>query len=245
MFFNKDIDLHFYTNLDYVHKFAPVKTGNDTKPTWFNRIRPRKVLDFTAMSKKTLKSCPGIQEYHKRAIQIPLWSDLALEIGPKGSDVYKWTYSDCTSGIRVHPPEIINNYRSAEDFQHLLFQVPWAGISTESIDFLVCQPLWHSFNFPTISITQGILNFKDQRTCNAQAFITRTNKTQSILIPHGTPLLELLPLTEKRVKVHNHFVDDLEFQKIMSINPYTKFTGGHYYNRAIAKKCPIKSDTSA
>jgi len=233
--FKKTIDLHFYTNLGYVHEFGSIQTNSFTKPKWFTKILPQNYLG-TSIPEKTLKRCPGVQDYYKKIIQMPLWSDLELEIGPKGSDFYKWTFSDKMSSCRVHNADSINNYRKSEEFQHLLLETPWVVKCNENISFLVCQPLWHTFDFPTISITQGILDFHTQSSCNAQAFITRTNKKQNILIPHGTPILELMPLTDKKIQVHNHILDELEYNKLKSYSPYTKFSGGYYYNKAFLKK---------
>tara|TARA_R110000803_G_C11913675_1_gene313540 strand:+ start:237 stop:950 length:714 start_codon:yes stop_codon:yes gene_type:complete len=235
MLFNKTIDIHFYTNMGYAHDFAGIKTDMDTKPKWFKNIKSSTCTDSN-IPKKTLKACPGIQEYHRKVIQMPLWSDMSLQIGPKGSDWYKWQFSDGQSFIRDHPSEVINHYRKEEDFQQLLIECPWTVKCDQDVDFLLCQPLWHSFQLPTVSVTQGVLNFKHQSILNVQTYITRTNETQDILVKHGTPIAELVPLTEKKVKVHTHLLDNVEYEKLRSSTPYTKFTGSYYHNRKLTNK---------
>mgnify|MGYP000100186744 FL=1 len=237
--FNKTIDLHFFTKYEYVYNYAKIRTGNETKPAWFKKL-PTKAQreDDANIPDAVLKACPGIQDHHKNVIQMPLWSDLMLQIGPKGEDFYRWDFSDGVSEIREHPSKWINNYKKPNEFQHLMIRSPWLVKCNKDVNFLISQPNWHHFEFPTISVFKGVVSFYKQPFANTQLYVTRTSEYQKILLPHGTPLIDMTPLTDKKVKIHTHLIDSLKFETMNSDSPYCKFSGTHYYTRALLKKCP-------
>ena len=238
MLFNKTVDLHFYTALGYVHELAGIRTRVEAKPSWFKK-QPLK--DYRGpenrLPGKVLKACPGIQDYYKKVIQLPLCSDLALQIGPKGDDLYRWEYSDGASKARAFSSDMIKNYKRPEDFQFLILESPWVVRSNANVDFLMCQPMWHMFEFPTISISQGVINFSRRNLCNVQMYVAKTVETQELLVPHGTPLVELIPLTDKKIKVHTHLINSLEYEKLTGHFSNPKFSGSYNYANALAKKC--------
>tara|TARA_R110000744_G_scaffold221810_1_gene340789 strand:- start:100 stop:822 length:723 start_codon:yes stop_codon:yes gene_type:complete len=238
--FSKTIDLHFYTKHKFVYDFAKPKTGQSTAPEWFRKLPTgSRGLEDGVTSRSNLRSCPAFSDYHKKAIQLPLWSDLILQLAPKGDDSYSWEFSDGLSSIRTHPNTLLGNYRPDTEFKHLLIQGPWFVECDKPVDFIMCQPSWQNFEFPTMCTSQGVLNFYKQPTLNTQMYIKRTDETQDIFMKHGTPLLDLIPLTEKKIKVHVHF-DKEKHEELASYTPQVKFTGGYNYTRAALKKCPHK-----
>lgn len=236
MFFNKTIDVHLYTKHKFIHEFAKPKTGLSTAPKWFQKLRTKKV---NFIPESNLKACPAFPDYYKRVIQLPLWSDLALQVGPKGDASYQWQFSDGLSVIRTHPSTLLGNYRLDTEVQHFLIEGPWVVECNNPVSFMVCQPSWQNFEFPTLSTCQGVINLHKQFTLSSQIYITRTDETQNIFMEHGTPLLDLVPLTEKKIKVHTHF-DVKKHAELISYTPRVKFTGGYNYKQAALKKCPYR-----
>lgn len=231
MFFNKTIDLHFYTPVSGVETYASIAKAQ--KPKWLKNIPVCPVLQEGNLPSPSIKACPAVQDYYKAAIEIPLWSDLCLRFGPVGSDLYEWVFPDSTymaeyQKITAHENNGVDNYRKNTDFQHLLITVPWLAKCNQKINFLMTEPMWQAFEYPTLNISQGITNFYYQHVCNVQLFATRTQTMQEIMLPHGMPLAHLIPLTDKKIKIHTHVISKEEYNKIHGLALRTKFTTSYY-----------------
>jgi hypothetical protein len=58
----------------------------------------------------------------------------------------------------------------------------------------------------------GLINFKDTAHPNVNAFVPKKNATYSLNA--GTPMVYLIPLTERKVEFKNHLVSDEEYAKM-------------------------------
>ena len=62
-------------------------------------------------------------------------------------------------------------------------------------------------------------------------------------INFGTPIVHLLPLTDKNVKIHNHLISDEEFRIMTEKNNSIKFSKNYKTIKKIIdqnNKCPFK-----
>ena len=90
---------------------------------------------------------------------------------------------------------------------------PWLIKEKTGIQFYVTNPFWNNPDLmDKLFITTGILDFKYQCATHVNSFIKKQNA--NILIQAGTPLVHMIPITEKKVKVKCHTVTAQEHKEI-------------------------------
>lgn len=215
-FFKKEkIVLECFTCIPAVYDNAKIKNSSNYFPEWWKNTP--KIFE----NKNTIKSCRGFIDYFKDGIVIPSWFEV---------DIHVYTKNDLEQ--RSFKVQYSNNYVDLSDshdsIQFLNFakntgrnikiRSPWAFKTRSDINFLWTQPTWHmreSFN--KISVLPAVVNFKYQHHTHINFFLELGDNEYTVNIPPITPLVMIHPMTEKRVEIKNHLVDEKEFNRIFSI----------------------------
>jgi hypothetical protein len=107
------------------------------------------------------------------------------------------------------------------------------------------QNTW-AFNKPDeIILPPGINGYKFQTGTNINMFARSAEVGQSkkILIESGKPMVNIVPMSERKLKIKTHLVDEFEFNKIDSKNIAVKFNNLYNSRKKIVqsqeKKCPF------
>lgn len=233
-FFHRTPRIHVdcFTADNTAYKFAPIVTANKAKPEWFEKITPPQPsntkskfysIDENGMigfnkdpSLRTLRSCPGFLELYKRGFIIESWCDMAFNVE---EDNISYHYSNGKAIIMHKPGQIDPGFK-----EHYLLKLnsPWHITSKESLPCAVVGAEWslEDYNF---KVLPGMVDYQYHTSTNA--FITiRKNVKDQFFVPIGQPLLHFIPLTDKKVIIHNHIVTEEELQtKIYNV---TGTTGG-------------------
>lgn len=247
-FKKKPVVLKCYTDRADVYNYFPVVKASKTIPEWFKNLpRPK----YTGLKKteniRNLKECIGFTNYFAKGFMLPLWSDLALEIGEKGTDRYRYQYSDQRSEIIVHPGHTTGNTFSDLEYQEIKLSSPWLFQCTESIEFMCLQPEWFLDKIFPVHIVAGVMDFTTNVATNINAYIKRTEEEQNIFLQAGTPIYHFIPLTEKKVQLEVHLVTTEKFQNLNLSNSPVTFRRHHAKKHKILKekKCPFKFDAES
>jgi hypothetical protein len=212
------INLDCFINNPITFKYFPISNAVNFIPKWWKNIPKNYVVKneyVDYVPGKNMKGCPGLTEFYKQGIIVPLWSDLIIKTNNKD---YFFQFADQSSEIISHDPLQHNN--SFNNFFHLKLYNPWRFKTKEHINFFITSPCWNTFtdynltnNCHTIS---GVLEFKFQHSCNVNIFLTKNENRFELNA--GFPLVYLFPKTEKQIKINNHLIDDLEYKKLFDYN---------------------------
>lgn len=217
------INLDLFTTSVMVYNMAKIEPAIKFVPQWWKDL-PSSVGDHPHVRNGTLKKCSGFIELYKAGFIIPMWCDLAVDIGPIGSNFYRYQYSDRKSMAEEHPEIQRKNFCNKENYQHLKLTSPWYVTSKQSIDCVFMDVVWNDVNLLPYRVLTGILNFKYANQLNVNMMFIKKENEQNILIPYKTPIVHLIPMTDKKIKLNYHLVDEKELdKKITSSNVKVKF----------------------
>lgn len=177
----------------------------------------------------TMKRCPGIVDLYRKGFIMPLWSDLALKTQSNPTDL-KYQFADQESKIEFHDPRQRGNYMPSDQYVNFKIVSPWLAETKEDISWLLSPCIWN-YNPFDLHIVKGIINFKYVQFTQIQCFLPFIDR--SFIIEQGTPMLQILPLSEKNVEIKTHLLSESELKKRKKSN-LISFTNS--YNKAKASK---------
>ncbi len=237
MFFfkNKPIELVCVSNSLSVLEYAPVKKAIKFIPQWWKNL-PRSLKTPNSIHEwPTMKNCAGFVDHYSYGAVIPLWCDLALRIGPKGTTSYQYQFSDKTSSLSHHASCQHGNHYNPHEYQHLKIDSPWVFGCKEDIKFLFTEPTWSFINFKNVRVLPGSLSFKYQSSTNINLMIHKNDTEQDILLPFLEPMAHIIPLSDRPLKLILSN-DTKLYDSIASKNYITTFTNRYRINLVVQKE---------
>lgn len=235
-----------YTCRKDVYDYAKIQSATRFYPGWWKKLKNKYgIVDpenemFELREAGTMRGCVGFTDLFRKALCIPLWSDIRITIGPVGSDFFKWKYADNVSAAGPHPREQRGDFMPDSHYQHLKLHSPWQLKCDEDVSFLFVDPIWTSNPDDGVIIPPGVLEFKYQHATNINMLIARDPDLPRVLeLKYGAPLAFLVPMTERRVVLRHHFVSREVFSTINK--PILTFINAYSISRKRAEQCPMKS----
>jgi len=169
----------------------------------------------------TIKTCPAFVGLYSTGFVIPMWCDLAIEMGPEGEERFKWQYSDEESKLDYHSFDQINDYLDPKKYSQLKLITPWKVKTKNDLNWIWMQPEWNHLKNYDYRVVPGLRNFKNLHGCYINMFVKRSVEVKDILIKYQTPLVHLVPLCENAdIKLKYHLVTEEEWEN-MSMYPTT------------------------
>lgn len=235
MFFNKikPITLDFYTFDPSAYEYAQPTIGK-TKPSWLSNLcpvishqKPGMPAGFVE-KRSTVMYCPAIRDMINDPISIPSWYE--TEILVENGNWLDTRGPQWGERIDLHT----NDQVGGEFYKDRIFLKlisPWKGVCKEDVNFLYLQNFYGSefFNTNDIIIPPGYTNFKFQNSTNIHLWLKNRPDTYSVQLPIRTPLLSLVPITERKVVIKNHLIDYNTWYAMGSSHP--KVSVGAYYKK--------------
>ena len=238
LFKKKPVVLYCVTARPELLEYAPVCRVSKTLPKWWKDLSPVVREPGQIHEVSTMKHCVGFTNLYKTGAVIPMWADLALEIGPIGTTSYKYQYSDGQSEIHTHGPHQHNAHYLPTEYQHLKLLSPWVFSCDEKIDFLMMEPSWSFIKFKTLRLLPGQIDYYNQPGTHINLMAQRTTEAQQIMIPFLEPLCHVIPLTNRPLKII--LSDDKKLFDKIFIKGYTsKFVGKQKANSEARKAAKL------
>ena len=189
----------------------------------------------------TIRLCTGIKDLFSYGYILPCWSNLTYEITENGDIFHSDTIADLL-GDRSYQHHDRMQYGSGiyKDRVHIKMICPWYLSEKSGIKFTWNMCDWHRTDTADdIRILSGMLDFKYQHQLNVNAFI---RKGAIVSYNAGDPLVQMIPITDKKVTFKYHLVDDMEYQKMNRNTMIETSYDGHRKLKAhdvTEKKCPF------
>lgn len=240
-FLKKPIVLECFTSDEQVLETAPITSAAKQMPDWWKKLPNyyQKPNSFTPFA--TMKGCVGMIDYYTNSISIPLWSELHIKVEGKQ---YWWQFSDPSSFATVHPLDVEAN-DFVQNHGHIKLTPPWLLKTKEDINWVWSQPIYsfHEDNID-LKIIPGILNLKNQMAININTLIP-LNQTNIYKLNCGQVLAHLTPMSDRKVEVKRHLVDENEFKRLSGLRKPIAFL--NKYKKIIKQKqkfsdCPYHKE---
>lgn len=247
-FFNrKKIVVDCFTFRQDVNDYSPIQPANEFIPDWWKKLPIPKFEgnELTLGNKKNMKGCVGFKRHYSRGFIMPLWSDVRINIGEKGSEKIAWQFSDQLSNAELHSTYQSEGFYDSKEYAHLKIVAPWFMKSNRFVDFHWSDPTWNMGNLiGRMTLLPGIVDTYYQPASNINLLFKREESEYTITVSQGTPLMHMIPLSEHKVDVRTHVISQSEFdRKWMSSIPI-KFNNKYNVIRKImmkneSSKCPF------
>ena len=242
IFFKKSvIHLDSFTTNSGIHDLFPIQSSNNFIPDWWKNI-PKTYSEKDeygiVTQHATMKSCVGFLDLYKTGFIIPNWSDVIFRTYPDGS----WAYKQAAENLPQITSHNSNQYGDLQNLIHAKIESPWIITEKTGVSFLFTDPKWNKLkNINDFVVLDGVVNFKYQHSTHINIFIQQ--KDNQINLNAGDPLVHLIPLSDKKVKIKNHLVDETEYTNIKNKSSYcSKFSKKYMFNKNIKdskQKCPF------
>lgn len=219
--------IEFFSTIPGVAETFPIIEAKDYKPEWTkvaiqdlinkkNNIINNNTGRFTHLS-----YCPGIFDLFKTGYIVPMWYDVFIKT-EKNKPGFSWTVADkdfsTLSDIKfidTHNEEMTNFIPKRKGTINNIVKIntPWNVIVPENLKFL-CLPISYPDHFNYES-TSGVLDSSLSSELNIQ--MNWNVEEGEILIKAGTPLMHIIPLSEKafNIEVRTANKKDLQWINIL------------------------------
>lgn len=246
-FFKKrKIIVDAFSAMPSIIETSPILETKNFYPDWWKQLpkvvdikRPDYLIETPT---PTMKTCTGFIEYMKTGFIIPMWCDLKLASRSDGSWTYALPMPHAQNPYPVldHPEFQYGNHW--QDFINIKLISPWVLTEKTGVKFYWNCPTYHQKDYwSRITILPATVDFKYQSSTNIICFIPKKN--DEYIIPHGTPMVHVVPLTEDKVEIKMHEVTYDEFKRISDKTFFNRcFTGSYktFKNLKQTKsKCPF------
>lgn len=221
-FKEKPIEITAFAKSSYAfaHEHSPIIPIKENLPKWWKNTPPGQFNWENFSTSTSTKNCPGIIQTITSGFLMSLWSDLALEYNTME---YKWAFSDKISRVDNHKQEQSPGFY--EDHWHFKVVSPW--FFKTSVKLIYTSPFYHHKSPLPFITPYGITTpQKGYTSSNLFLFAPKTKQTTRVMITKGTPLMHIIPLTEKKIIFKSEVVSDEEFARISNtIGVSNRFVG--------------------
>lgn len=216
MFFwkkNEEVILEFFTHIPSVYEFFKIKPSTFHFPGWWKNLPIDKCPvgkirnDFTGTN---MKHCRGFIDLYKHILTLPMWAELEIKIEDNN---FKWI-SNSGMDITQHHPEQYQGLHSDYNFFHLKINTPWALYNKKSkVDIMLIDNNLHKPS-PLFTVVPGVLKGDQRHQINVNLFGQSTQQPRVVNYSFNEPLVHLVPITDKKVKLKYHLIDIKEYNNL-------------------------------
>ena len=187
-------------------KYFPDETK--TMPNFYDQIDDSTKIKYQS---GTIIKCIGLINLYKHGFIMPMWTDFLSE--PKTAAEHKNAVAmvGLPFQYQIHSRDQFGNI--FEKYIHVKLEGPWRLREKTGVQFLWNAPVWnlhkHTNNF---TVVPGSVSYDYQSQTNVNIFINKD--IDKFIIESGTPLVHMVPITDNKVELRHHLVDQTEFSKI-------------------------------
>lgn len=233
------VDAFISEKHSHAYDYAPIDYAENFMPDWWRKL-PKSEIDFSIMNRKneSMKTCAGFIDHMNRGLIIPLWSDLLIRID--SPELYNYQFADGISICESHAKQQRMGFQ--DNRTNIKIISPWLLKSDKNVSFTFLPTFWNNDTPPGYDVVLGTSNFYYQNSTHINLLI---DPDQKLNIPFGKPMLHLMPLTDKKIKLKRHLVSvdewSRENKRMFSLSfssAYFKLKK-HRDNMESQSKCPF------
>lgn len=239
-FKKKKVIVDCFTTTSGIYQYAPIESYKKYYPQYWKDLPSKnKIVNNNGLEleEETLKVCNAFLDLYQNAFTIPLWADLKLKVQNNTNFSWQWSHGGLTNDLDGLVNHLPHQYGDAfKNFTHIKIGSPWLIREKRGIKFHWSEPTWNMVNTfgNDIRVLPGIVKYNSSFTTHINLLIR--SDIGETMIPYKTPMTVVIPLSEDKIEIKNHLIDEKEFKKIADINYYNPTFTQSYRNRS---KCPF------
>lgn len=189
----------------------------------------------------TIRKCNGLIDYYKTGFILPMWSEFICE--PKNAIDKKTAIAMMALPFDYHSHDKRQFTGLFESYIHIKLTSPWLFREKTGVKFTWNSPVWnlhkHIKNF---TVVPAVISFNYQCQSNVNVFIDRNS--ENFTITPGTPLAHIVPISENKIVLKHHLIDQKEYSKIGIPDDFSTLRPERYSrwvkeNQKSENKCPF------
>jgi hypothetical protein len=241
MFFIKPsvVTLDCFTNRSDVLEYFPVDSMMKFLPGWWKQLPAHIDSPNAPHQEPTMKSCVGFNSFHRLGIAMPLWTDFGFVKFTNGD--YQYHFADNQTQVDQHVFDQMQGFLDPANYAHLKILSPWLFVTKQDLQWSWVQNTWGLKDLTSVSIPPAIVDFRYNNFTHINMFVNLKNPGNKFMLESGTPLVNLIPLTDKKIIIHNHYDPD-KFQRLREHGTRFSYTNVYAKRRRIMQKrsgCPL------
>ncbi len=241
-FKRKKIVIDAFTDHSVAYEHFPIHKSTSFLPNWWRRLPIPKshTLENSFTADTNMRHCTGMIDIYRCCHILPMWTDVRILVDPKGEPGVAWQFADKRSTAGIHGETQHGTYIPKADYAQLKLMPPWVLESKENLQWIMFQPTY-SFDAPEkIIVLPGMVDFRWDKNVNVQVISPRLEGRHNVVsIEAGTPLMAMLPMTDREVEFRHHHVTRYELAK--REHAPVKFNGDGMFMRKL-KQCPVNKE---
>ena len=237
MFFFKEKPIVFdcFTTNEQAYKWAPIKESRYFIPTWWKDLDGEvPAIPHKSAEVSTMKRCEGFISLYRKGFMLPLWSDLSITVGSLKDPKLSYIFASQEKSIQDHPAWQRGRYLPEPNYAHGKIISPWAVRSNKLVACSVFQPTWNFEAPEMIIVPPATVEYKYQASTHVNFFLPVIQVKRQFTIPFNTPLMQIVPQTDKKFELKLHLVDEKEYRLVQL--PVAKFTRNYRTLRSIQEQ---------
>lgn len=187
----------------------------------------------------TLRKCNGVIDLFALGMILPCWSNITLEVTKEGQVHHIDRPGKTDDFVSVHQHERMQYGSGIYSNQvNIKLIAPWYIEEKTGVKFTWNMCDWHRTDITNkIKIVSGVLDFKHQHQANTFLFM---EKDSIVEYKAGDPLVHLIPITEKKLKLHHHLIERDEYiDRVRKTMIETQYTNHRKLKNQSESKCPF------
>jgi len=233
-FNKKKIVIDAFTSSRLAFESFKIKRSAEFIPDWYKRLKQPSIIELARDPGciKTMKMCSGFSGLYSKGFIVPLWTDVfvcmsAYDGNPENSQI-SLRFSDGIGRADFHPPDQFEGFLTPYGQQQVKIKTPWLLKTTSKVKFIMTGCPWNYPSGVPFTVLPGELEFRLNRVCNVNAHLPYRDAYQEIMLGFGSPLAQVIPLSERDIEIRSHLISDAEFNDIRSENiSGCSFAQGH------------------
>ena len=246
LFFKRStIHIDCFTSYEVVYNNFRIDTASKFFPDSIKQL-PNTVslkANANALSKlrkniSTIRLCQGLKDLFTSGFILPAWSDIDMECTADGNVIISSTITDIVGGSICQQHERFQyGNKFYPEMVHFKLLVPWYLKEKTGVKFTWNSCDWHrtdrQLDFKLLS---GVIDFKYQHQVNINGFMYPETISN---IFAGEPLIHMIPISDKSVKLHHHLISHDEMM-LLDTNTIIETSYRNYRKlKTEESKCPF------
>ena len=211
MFFHrrKKIIVDCLTDNPFAYDYAHIIRGSKAFPEWWKQLPDKDMRVINLLPEyRNMRQCYGFLEFYKGSIILPSWSDYHFKVTK--DDGYYYNYSNGSAPIQHAKSQYEGGFN---DYYHAKLTSPWMFREKTGVKFLFTASTWNLEGYDFLTLP-GCTEYSVNHATSVNILIPKKSETYSFFIPTNKPLVNIFPLSENKIQIKNHLVDEVEMKKL-------------------------------
>jgi hypothetical protein len=230
IFKKKKLSLDCFISNNHIAELFPICYTIKKMPEWWRSIPKTTEIQNFPVEMSTIKRCPGFKDLFANSICMPAWSEYRLYQDPS----YGFSHTAPNSAAMGNQHQEGQLEGAFPNYQHYKLISPWLLKENSGTYFSMVQASWHMEDPCGFHIPAGCLEFKHQHSTHINLVSPKKEKLCEHTIDAGSPLVYLIPITDKEITLNIQIVSENEINKLKTY--HHSFYNSYEITKKIQKK---------